>query len=123
MSDFLLGSGVKVPNLNGIHECYQVRQNGELFCLTANISADRLERLMECFCAELSEPCFFILEIPTNEADERLLRQKDTDRLHCDVYYCDGLSRPALLALLEKHGELLINDGMVWASHISGGTK
>ena len=58
-------------------------------------------------------PCFFILEIPTGEKEEQLLRQEKTDPFHNDVFYCDGLSKKTILEIMEKHGELLINDGMV----------
>ena len=113
MKEFLLAKGVTVPNLTGIHECYEINQRNESFVFTVNVSADNIEQLLKNFCSELTEQCFFILEVPTNGKDEKLIRLKETDPFHCDVYYCDGLSKQTLLELFEKYGELLINDGMV----------
>lgn len=110
---FQLVPGVRVPDLTGIHECYEIKDNGEQFIFTANISAGNIINLIECFCAELDEPCFFIIEVPANLEEEQQLRGEGAGPLHCDVYYCDGLSRQSLFELLDKYGELLVNDGMV----------
>lgn len=113
MKEFLLAKGITVPNLVGIHECYEINTRSESFVFTVNVSVDNIERLLKKFCSGLTEPYFFILEVPTNEKDEKSIRLKGTDPFHCDVYYCDGLSKQTLLELIEKHGELLIHDGMV----------
>lgn len=122
MSSFQLAKGMKVTNLEGIHECYQVRQQNDLSVFTANISAPNILPLVKSFCRGLAEPCFFILEAPVNRDVENQLRKSDTDPLHYDVYYWDGLSIASLLDILGKYGELLINDGMCrfgFASHAS----
>jgi len=122
MNRFSLVRGVTVPDLTGIHECYEINQRENSFIFTVNISAGNIKRFIKFFCSKLIEPCFLILEVPTNEVNERQLRFEKTAPFHCDVYYCDGLSKQILLALIEKYGELLINDGMVcfgMASHTS----
>jgi len=122
MSDFLLVQGVTAPDLTGIHECYDINKEDKLFRFTINVSAENIERLIKCFCSELEEPCFFILTLPTDAKNENQIRLESTDPFHSDVYYCDGLSKQALFELIEKYGELLINDGMVcfgFASHSS----
>ena len=122
MNEFLLVRGIDVPNLTDIHECYEISQRAESFIFTINISADNIESLITNFCSELVEPCFLIIEAPTNETDERELRLEKMAPFHCDVYYCDGLSKQTLFGLIKKYGELLVNDGMVcfgFASHVS----
>lgn len=113
MKEFLLAKGITVPDITGIHECYEMTQRNEAFVFTVNISVPHIEPLLMNFCFELAEPCFFILEIPTNVQDEEQLRLQETDPYHCDVYYCDGLSKQDLYAIIKKYGELFIQDGMV----------
>ena len=122
MGEFSLVQGVKVADLAGIHECYMTNRIDGQFRFTINISAEKLITFVKNFCITLTEPGFLILEIPTDESEEQLLRLKKTDPFHCDVYYCDGLSKQTLLEIIEKHGELLINDGMAcfgFSSHVS----
>ena len=122
MSGFLLARGVEAPDLAGIHECYDMNLRDGIHALTANVSAERIVPLAQLFCSGLAEPCFLVVEAPANEADERRLRPDGTSPFHCDIYYCDGLSRSALSQLVEKYGEFLANDGMACfglASHAS----
>jgi hypothetical protein len=122
MSEFSVVRGIDVPNLADIHESYEIKQRNESFVFAINVSADNIESLITQFCSELVEPCFLIIEVPTNETDERELRLENTAPFHCNVHYCDGLSKQILLELIKKYGELLVNDGMVCfglASHIS----
>jgi hypothetical protein len=81
MNQFLLAKGIAVPNLTGIHECYEINSRNESFAFTVNVSADNIEQLVKNFCCELTEPCFFIFEMPTNEKDEKLIRLKETERI------------------------------------------
>ena len=122
MYEFMPVRGIIVPDLTDIHECYEVSQREESFVFTINVSADKIENLMRYFCSELAEPCFLIIEVPTNEADEQQLRVDKTAPFHCDVHYCDGLSKKTLFDIIDKYGELLINDGIVcfgFSSHTS----
>ena len=57
-------------------------------------------------------PIFFILELPTNERDELRLRGQDTDPFLTDVYYLDGLNSGDAMTLLDRYGEVLVQDGM-----------
>ena len=58
------------------------------------------------------ERVFLIIEVQTNWKDEELIRKKDTDPLHIDVFYWDGLTKEYAIDLLQKNQELLIHDGM-----------
>lgn len=122
MGSFRLTEGMSVSNLDGLHECYEVKERNGTYVFKVNVSAENIAKLIQSFCIGLDEPCFFILEVPTNEKDELELRKKNTDSFHCDVFYWDGLSTSTLLEIVDKYGELLINDGMTcfgFASHHS----
>lgn len=122
MADFKLASGVTVTNLEGIHPCYEVLEKETYSSFLINIDINVLEQLLDQFCNELDEPCFFILEVPTNENDERTLRKSNSDPFHRDVYYWDGCSREMLKDIMRQYGTLLLNDGMSrfgFASHRS----
>ena len=122
MNQFKLADGVSVSNMDGIHECYEILDKESFFSFAINISIDKLEKILREFCAQLTEPCFFILEIPTNEKDEQELRRNETDPFHTDVYYLDGVTTKDLDFIIDTYGDLLIHDGMVrfgFASHTS----
>jgi len=122
LNQFKLVDGVSAKNLEGIHECYEIVDKESFFSFAINISAEKIDALLREFCAQLSEPCFFILEVPTNEKYESQLRQSPTDPFHSDVYYLDGISTSDLILILNTYGDLLIHDGMVkfgFASHSS----
>ena len=122
MNGFSLAQGITVPNLTGIHECYEIAQRDAAFVFIINVSVENIQPLIKSFFSELEEPCFLIIEVPTNEADERSLRFENTSPFHCDVYYCNALPKQALFELIEKYADFLIHDGMVCfgiASHSS----
>ena len=122
MKEWQLARGIQVPHLEGIHECYEMNTQNTFTAFTVNISAENIETVLRAFIDQLEEPCFFLLEVPTNAAAEKELRQKDTDPFHCDVYYQDGCSRQQLHQFLDNWGALLIHDGIScfgFASHTS----
>jgi hypothetical protein len=127
LSEFLLARGVSVPNFAGIHECYAIRQHeypsrGSTSIFTANVSAENLGNLINRFVSQLDEPCFLIIETPTNLKIEQEIREAEADSFHLDVYYWGELTRKRLLEIFSKYEELLINDGMVrfgFRSHIT----
>ncbi|MDR0813306.1 MAG: hypothetical protein LBO63_04820 [Oscillospiraceae bacterium] len=126
MSDFQLVSGVHVPNLDGIHECYELQPRASAkwsgCVFNANISAEHLQPILRAFCEQLDEPCFFILETATRKDEEAALQNEPAAPLHRDVFYRNGYTRKDLRLLLETYGELLINDGMSrlgFASHVT----
>jgi hypothetical protein len=122
MSEFKLASGVSVPSLEGIHECYEVRNKGRYSSFAINLSLDTLEILLKRFCMDLVEPCFFVIEIPTNLDIEKKIRTKEPALFHSDVFYYDNCSRNTLLKIMDTYGEVLLNDGMSsfgFASHVN----
>ena len=98
----------KVPNSALLEEQYQITEYG--FC--ANVDEHKIRDVICDFICLQKCPIFFILELPTNERDERRLRKNNTDPFHTDVYYLDGLNSNEAIALLNQYGELLVQDGM-----------
>lgn len=100
--------GCTVPKPELLSEQYEIGEN----TLTANVNANKIESVFQHFINMQKERLFFILELPTNENDERKLRADDTTPRHNDVYYVDGLDKEQALQILSHYGKLLINDGM-----------
>lgn len=101
---------------NRVIESYKKREKS----IIANISDDNLKEIIEQFIDFLSEPCFFFIEVPLNEIDEKKLRKKDTDPFHKVEYFIDNIDKATCFSILNKHGEDLINDGLIsfgFASH------
>lgn len=100
--------GCYVPEADKLKEEYKVDE----FYITANVNASKIEEIFQHFIAMQNERMFFILELPTNEEEEKLLRKSNYDPMHKDIYYIDGLFNEQALFLLMNYGELLIHDGM-----------
>lgn len=101
-----------MPSLEGIHECYEESNEKNYATFTIQCSLDTLEGLVRQFCAELDEPCYFTLEIPTDFKVEEKIRKTDEDPLHSAVFYLDVCSGKKLLEIMDDYGGILLNDGM-----------
>ena len=106
---FELIQGVDVTDLSGINSAYLA---GEGY-IDAVLSAELIRPTIEALLKLLDEPHFFYLELPCDEKKENELRKTKRDPLHIDVYYLDNCTREVSLAILDRYGELLINDGLV----------
>lgn len=82
------------------------------FVLTANVNEDKISEVVHDFIARQNSLVFFILELPANQSDETQLRQDGSLLFHKNIYYIDGLSGEKAIILLEKYGDILINDGL-----------
>ena len=99
-----LKRGCTVPFPEKLKEEYEVNGNW----IAANINAEKFLNLLLYFINIHDEPMFFILEIPTNRQNEKL----ENGVYHKDVYYIDGCSREEAVAILDRVGELLTDDGL-----------
>lgn len=100
--------GCSVPYPERIKQEYEINDN----CIIANIDADKIENLLLDFIKTHDEPLFFILEIPSKQYDETQIKPGIVEKLHKDVYYIDGCTQEETFAILNRVGELLINDGL-----------
>lgn len=100
--------GCKIYSADMLNEEYKADE----FALIANVNADKILDVFIDFIERQSSLLFFILELPTNENDEKRLRADDSSPIHKDIYYIDGLSTEQALKLLDNYADLLINDGL-----------
>lgn len=116
---FELVQGIHVDNVGDVHSVYSVDENG----IMAAFGADVFEEAVTELVAELSEPVFFFLENPCSPEEEKQLRKNSNDPYHYNVYYLDNCTLPVAKAIMERYGELLVNDGVSrfgFGSHESG---
>lgn len=102
-------TGCSVTAADRLFEEYAAKEWG----FEANISTGKIHEVFEHFITVQKESLFFILELPANAKDEEKLRKSDSDPMHRDIYYIDGLTQEEALAIISRYGELLINDGLV----------
>jgi len=100
--------GSIVPHCEQLSEQYEVTSDA----IYANVNASKIHMVFESFIMMQEQDLFFILELPAKADEEKRLRKDNTCPFHKNIYYIDGLTPPACMCLLEKYGELLINDGV-----------
>ena len=105
---FQTASGVIIPFPERIKENFQVFENRILF----NLSFEKLKSVIEDFLNKLSEPLFFVLEIPLSRQEESELRKDDTHPFHKKICYLDGQSKDQVRDIFNEYGTLLLNDGI-----------
>ena len=104
-----LSKGYTIYEPERLHEEYEVTNDT---ILTANVGVEKMEKVFQHFISMHDEPLFFILELPVSYDRESPVAPGILAETHKDVYYIDGCTQEECLALLEKYGDLLINDGM-----------
>ena len=110
---FQLASGVKVSDLTGIEQAFQVRKTEKYTVITLNISRENLESIILDLLPLVATPGFFVLEFPSHRDTEKLLRKDEDDPFHKDVYYLDGQGIDGFKQLWFSARELLLDDGIV----------
>lgn len=97
--------GCQVPFPERLSQGYEM---GERYT-RLHLDAGKILRAVELFLeSRRRELVFFILELPTNQAEE----PEPERALHKDIYYLDNLTRDQAMELLREYGELLAQDGM-----------
>ena len=81
-------------------------------CCTCNVDVEKIKEVFQHFIVMHDESLFFILELPVTCDRENPVAPGILEETHKDVYYIDGCLQEECLVLLERYGELLINDGM-----------
>jgi hypothetical protein len=111
---FKLATGVHVTNMDGISEGYSInRTEQNYYNIVVNVSAENLEEIYLGLCSLVNPPAFGLVELPTNKGMEEKLRTKDTDPLHCDVYYSDGMSLENHIRMFKTFTQFFVNDGQI----------
>ena len=95
--------------LKGVKTAYSV---GEEHLIDSVLSAGLIKPLLKKSVKLLPEPHFFFIELPCTEDEEKELRSSKNDPLHYKVYYLDGCTEAVTQAIIDRYGELLINDGL-----------
>lgn len=111
---FNLIRGAKINENFALKEEYEIDGNW----IYANISAENIRQVIEKF-VEIEKGnrfCLFI-EKPANITDENVIGMDDEgfyqlDGKHMDVYYLDNITDEYVVYLLDKFGDILINDGL-----------
>jgi hypothetical protein len=103
-----LRKGSSVQNQDQLSEGYQLDRAHVI----ANVGAEKILDLLHRFIDMYDEPMFFILELHTNLENETENPQGQILNFHNDVYYIDGCSKEDTLMILNRVGEILINDGI-----------
>lgn len=109
--------GCKITNSDNLKEEYKISGNW----IKANVNASKILKLMYEF-AEMQqddEPLFLFLEIPSKKENQKNIEEFDKERkykikdgFYYEIYYLDGISKNFFKELLDKSGEILLNDGM-----------
>lgn len=114
---FQTAPGVTIPFPDKIQEQFQVYEGKSIY---ANISFEKLKPILTEFYHNLPEPLFFVLQLPLSIHEERKL--KDSNTFHQEVCYLDGQTKSQIDDIIEKYGQILLEDGMsqfAVASHVN----
>lgn len=103
------GKGYTVCEPERLKEEYEVTNDVSIM---ANVDVDKVKEVFQHFIVIHEEPLFFILELPVSGDREQEIAPGILRETHKDVYYIDGCTQDECLVLLERYGELLINDGI-----------
>lgn len=104
-----LAKGYKIYAPEKLDEGYEITSD---MSIMANVNAEKMLDVFQHFIVMHDEPLFFILELPVECEREKTVAPGVVKELHKDVYYIDGCTRDECLVLMERYGELLINDGI-----------
>ncbi len=103
-TEFVLCQGVSLRTTGNVESAFSVDTES----IRGVLSADLMIPAAKAFIKEVSEPVFFFLELPL-EADGEF-----------DTYYLDNCTKKVAYAVIERFGELLVNDGI---SHFGFGSN
>lgn len=114
---FQTAPGVTIPFPDKIQEQFQVYEGKSIY---ANISFEKLKPMLTEFYHSLPEPLFFVLQLPLSIHEER--KMGDSNTFHQEVCYLDGQTKSQIDDIIEKYGQILLEDGMsqfAVASHVN----
>lgn len=107
MLNLAKGYKIRVPEI--LNEGYEITSD---VSISANVNVEKILDVFQHFIIMHDEPLFFILELPVTCNREMPIAPGIVKDLHKDVYYIDGCTGEECIVLMNRYGELLINDGI-----------
>lgn len=105
--NFKIIEGLNISSTDGVKSSYVRINDSEI---TSVISAEKIKTIVSKAVKTIKRPYFF-LEIPCTEAQEAELSKKGDIGLHMQLYNLEVTTEVAE-AIIERYGDLLINDGV-----------
>ncbi len=99
--------GVTIPFPDKILEEYQTFKGESIF---ANVSYEKLSALVTDFYKALSEPLFFVMQLPLSIYEENKMGFRKI--VHQEVLYLDGQTQSQIDTIMSSYGQLLLSDGL-----------
>ncbi len=101
--------GISIDNLDGLAEAYQATSSG----VVAWLSCENILKFVNSCVEGFDEPLFFFVELACSEDEENQLRKSEQDPFHYNLYYLDNCTKEVIFAIIQRYGDLLVNDGIV----------
>lgn len=112
--------GAKVPRPEEIKEEYEIDDKW----LTGNVDVDKIGKILKNFIMMNNDNDIFLaIEYPSSLEDEKTFKDNVVEKeekgkkysylkvWHKNIYYMDSLTQDKALEILDKYGDILINDG------------
>ncbi len=105
--NFKVIEGLNIADISGVKTSYIKINDSEINCV---ISAERIKSIIKKVVKLVKKPYFFI-EVPCTDAQESELSKKGENGFHMQLYNLE-VTHNVANAILERYGDLLINDGV-----------
>lgn len=104
---FKIIEGLNISSTDGVKSSYVRINDSEI---TSVISAEKIKTIVSKAVKTIKRPYFF-LEVPCTEAQEAEFYKKGDSGLHMQLYNLE-VTTDVAEAIIERYGDLLINDGV-----------
>lgn len=105
--NFKIIEGLNINSADGVKSSYVRINDSEI---TSVISAEKIKAIVSKAVKTIKRPYFF-LEVPCTETQEAELSKKGDSGLHMQLYNLE-VTTDVAEAIIERYGDLLINDGV-----------
>ncbi len=104
---FKLTEGLSIENTDGVKSSYAKISDSELSCV---LSAEKIKPVVLKAVSKIKKPYFFV-EIPCTEEQQAKMSKKGEKGFHLQIFNLEVTDEVAE-AILDRYGDLLINDGL-----------
>ncbi len=105
--NFKIIEGLSIADISEVRPSYAKFSDSEIQCI---VSAERIKAIFKRAVKLVKKPYFFI-EVPCTDAQESELLNKGESGAHMQLYNLE-VTQEVANAILERYGDLLINDGV-----------